>query len=75
MDQTRKDRINSTAITASGGRWLALQANMIFCSTWPTNMFLPAISLELVNPVEMILYPPTWKEVDIQPMTMFGIQM
>ena len=38
-------------------------------------MFLPAISLELVNPVEMILYPPTWKEVDIQPMTMFGIQM
>ena len=30
MDQTRKDRINSTAITASGGRSLALQANMIF---------------------------------------------
>ena len=38
-------------------------------------MFLPAISLELVNSVEMILYPPTWKEVDIQPMTMLGIQM
>ena len=44
MGPNRKDQINSTAITASGGRSLALQANMIFCSDL-TNQYVLACYL------------------------------